>query len=109
MLIHQQTALITPWNHDQVVGKKVARRVTTADDISDWHQTNPNNPNNPSSINITLIVITILTTLRTQIIIITITTLLNELTLITLKISPGVKLKTLIKIKAVQPHKFDNQ
>ncbi len=55
----------------------------TADDISDWHQTNPNNPNNPSSIKITLIVFTILTTLRTQIIIITITTLLIELTLIT--------------------------
>jgi hypothetical protein len=63
-------------------GEKLTRSVISADDISDWHQTNPNNA---SSINITLIVVRILTTQRTQIIIITIATLLTELTLITLQ------------------------
>ena len=87
-------------------GEKLTRRVMTADDISDWHQTNPNNPNNPSSIKITLIVITILTTQRTQIIIITITTLLTELTLIILKQPLGLKSQT--TIITVQPQKSDN-
>ena len=84
----EQTAIIKPWNNDQVGGERgrgeLRLSVMTGDDMSDWRKTNPN-PNNPSSIKITLIVITILTTLRTQIIIITIKTLLTELTLVTLK------------------------
>ena len=80
----EQTAIITPWNHDKFGRGKLRLSVMTGDDVSDWRNANPN-PNNPSSIKITLIVITILTTLRTQIIIITIKTLLTELTLVTLK------------------------
>ena len=80
----EQTAIITPWNHDKFGRGKLRLSVMTRDDALDWRKTNPN-PNNPSSIKITLIVITILTILKTQIIIITIATLLTELTIITLK------------------------
>ncbi len=59
----------------RLLRRKSQRSVMTGEDMSDWHETNPNKPNNPSSTKIISITVINLTTLAT---LLTITTLISH-------------------------------